>query len=236
MTAHPTDEFIRAKIQKPTTAKKISLKARQTLLSQEAMKNLNISHKKQEIKTRMSKILNFPNEMRQLQDFIEDVKANKHKDICRTIQNNKFMAINYKTLERIKLKKLTVSLKENTKSVIRKREQIEQIKRERRIEMQQFWNNKRIENQKRDLQLKRQYRKIRRNRIWISLNTARTFVKMVSNNFKQRLDQIALNREVSLYTIKIVSKLMHKLKKKGPDWYERTVSLNRHSITSSVML
>ena len=68
----------------------------------------------------MSKILNYPNEMRTLQNSIYDIKASKHKDISKVINNNKFMAANYRTIERVRHDNLKISLKQNTKTAIKK--------------------------------------------------------------------------------------------------------------------
>ena len=61
--------------------------------------------------------------------------------------------------------------------------------------------------------------------IWSSAIVLNKAFSNLARNYSERREEMIINRKVSYCTIKMISFLLHKLKKKGPDYHSRTVSL-----------
>ena len=99
------------------------------------------------------------------------------------------------------------------------------------MELHQYWENKRIENHQKELKIRREYLRKRRIIAWVSLIKIGTSFVKLSQDYKHRREEILLNRKVAMYTIKMVSRLLFLLKKKGPNYRDRTINTIQHGLS-----
>ncbi|CAI2384745.1 unnamed protein product [Moneuplotes crassus] len=229
VTPYPNKESLPVSNKGKEKAKKLlTLRERQALLLKNGPKIADISKTRKQIKLRMDHLVDYPTQMDKFQQQLAMIKSSKAKNHS-SINTNIQIAQHWGSFRKMKLERLSSATRVNKSLVIKKRKQIEKIKRSRETSIS-YWERKRKEEQEKQKRIRIEIIKQQCIIVWNSQILTRKYFADIARKYEYRRREILHKRSLTLAVIKIAGKLRYKLKKQGQNYEERTIGLIRSGL------